>query len=471
MTDVSPPDRTLDTPLYLQLYQRFQEAIRTGRLKPGDRVPAIRNLASELNLARGTVETAYQLLISEGYLEPRGPAGTVVSPRLDAANILIHHSRNTTAPSTQTPQENRPGSTILPFQLGLPALDAFPHALWRRLTTRRLRELQADDLNYPDPLGYRPLREHLSAYLSISRGIHCAPEQLFITAGCQGALSMICHCLMKHDDQVWFEDPGYHLARRQLEHAGARLIPVPVDEHGLDVDHGQHHAPQARFAVVTPSHQSPLGNALSLPRRLKLLNWAAKAESWIIEDDYDSEYRYEGHPLPALKSLDQQERVLYIGSFSKVLFPGLRLGYLVVPESLVETFQLACHTTFGGCPWLSQAIVSDLMHEGHFSRHLKKMRSLYAQRRAVTAEALRECLGERLEIKLKAGGMHLLAELPFATDDAAIAARVQAGGLAVQPLSRWCIDTQCHPGLLLGFTNVASREQARQLARKLATLV
>lgn len=455
------PDRTLKTPVYLQLYRRYKDAISNGSLKPGDRVPAIRSLASELNLARGTVEAAYQLLISEGYLEARGPAGTVVSPYLKQVIEHAPPDRIATPPVSHAMPRDAP---IRPFQPGLPALDAFPHRLWRRLTARRLRDM---DLGYPDPAGHLSLRERVATYLGISRGIHCSAEQVFITAGYQGALNLICRCLMESGDRVWFEDPGYRYACQQLVGAGARLVPIPVDDQGLNVEQGLRQAPDARFACVTPSHQSPLGIPLSLPRRLELLQWASNAESWIIEDDYDSEFRYEGRPLPALKSLDGHDRVLYTGTFSKVLFPGLRLGYLVVPSAQVDRFHDACHTFFGGCPALSQATASDFMSEGHFARHLKKMRSLYAQRRTCLVQALHEVFGKRLRIKLQGGGMHLLAELTGGEDDASLAGSAQADGLGVQALSHWCLETRCPPSLLLGFTNVSNGEEAMRLTRRL----
>src|SRR5690606_18417073 len=226
-------------------------------------------------------------------------------------------------------------SEVLPFQLGLPALDAFPRKTWSRLAGRTMRSLETTAMTYPDPAGYEPLRRAIATYLGISRGIACSPEQVFVTTGYLGALELVCDGVLKTVDLGWYEDPGYILARQFLERTGMRLEPVPVDEEGLNVATGQRRAPHARFAVVTPTHQSPLGVALSLPRRLELLEWANQRQAWIIEDDYDSEFRYHGRPLPALKSLDRDGRVLYTGTFSKVLFPGLRLAYLVVPVSQI----------------------------------------------------------------------------------------------------------------------------------------
>lgn len=456
------------TPIYLQLYQRLREAIAEGRLQPGERVPSVRALASELNLARGTVEAAYQLLVGEGYLLPRGPAGTVVSPQLPHApgNPLLPAKERQASRSG-----DEPSAEALPFQLGLPALDSFPRKLWSRLGARHLRQLSSPDLNYPPAQGLPALRRSLVRYLGVSRGIACEPEQIFITAGYRNALLLIRQALLQAGDRCWFEDPGYFKARQMLEGSEVTLVPVPVDEHGLCVERGQALAPDARCALVTPSHQSPLGVSLSLPRRLALLDWAASRQAWIIEDDYDSEYRYVGRPLPALKSLDHAGRVLYCGTFSKVLFPGLRLAYLVVPQAQVARFA-ACTQDFDhGCPALPQAITADFLDQGHFARHLKRMRALYAERRAHLASALQHVLGSRLRVELQAGGIHLLARLDEREDDRALAARAQGAGLAVMALSEWSRQHPCGSGLLLGFTNIASAEQALHLARRLAEAI
>lgn len=459
-------DRDPVTPLYLQLYQRLREAIAGGRLQPGERVPSVRALASELNLARGTVEAAYQLLIGEGYLLPRGPAGTVVSPHLP-------HAPTGAAPAQQTSRTSRPATEPardpLPFQLGLPALDAFPRKLWSRLGARHLRQLTSTDLDYPPAQGLPALRRSLVRYLGVSRGISCEPEQVFITAGYRSALLLIRQALLQAGDACWFEDPGYFKAREVLEGADLRLVALPVDEQGLRVEDGRRLAPEARCALVTPSHQSPLGVSLSLPRRLELLDWAQASQAWIIEDDYDSEYRYVGRPLPALKSLDHSGRVLYCGTFSKVLFPGLRLAYLVVSPEQVERFAACARTFDHGCPALPQAITADFLDQGHFARHLKRMRALYAERRGFLATALEQVFGSGLRVELQAGGIHLLARLEASQDDVALAARAHDAGLAVMALSQWARKHPCGSGLLLGFTNIASAEQALHLARRLAT--
>lgn len=461
------PDRHLDMPVYRQLVRRFRDAIETGKLAPGKRVPSVRSLASELNLARGTVEAAYQILIGEGYLVARGPAGTVVSPQLP-------HGRQPRAAAPrpdEPPRGDSAASGPKPFQMGIPALDAFPRMPWIRLTGRHVRAMATPSLDYAPPQGHDGLRRALSAYLGVSRGIDCSAGQIFITAGYRGALDLICRTLLRAGDTGWFEDPGYIHARRVLEHAGMRLVPVPVDDDGLCVEAGLRRAADARFAVVTPTHQSPLGVALSLPRRLALLDWARQQRAWIVEDDYDSEFRYDGRPLPALKSLDRHHRVLYTGSFSKVLYPGLRLGYLVVPDEQVAAFRDTAGWLGGSGQMLMQSVVADFMEQGHFARHLKKMRALYATRRAWLIDALGKVFGDALDIPPRAGGLHVVAYWRTAVDDRAVARMANLQGFSIQPLNDWSPGGRMPPGMLLGFTNLTSAQQALTLVRRLYRLV
>ena len=355
----------------------------------------------------------------------------------------------------------------LPFRMGLPALDAFPRKLWSGLTVRAARGLGADLLAPPDPAGYPPLREAIAAYLGISRGIACTAEQVLVTGGFQGGLSLAAQVLLRPGDPVWVEDPGYLPARQRLEASGARLVPVRVDREGMRVAAGVIAAPRARLALVTPAHQSPLGVALSLPRRLALLAWAAEAGAWIVEDDYDGEFHYAGHPLPALKSLDRAERVIYAGTFSKTLFPGLRLGYLVVPQELADAFHRASRNLQGGQPVLEQAVAAAFLAEGHFARHLRRMRTLYAARRKTLATALTATFGERVQVELEAGGLHLLARFPDAPDDGTLLRRATAAGLAPTALSSLALAHDCGQGLLLNFANVAE-DAAPGLVERLA---
>ncbi|MGS1001847.1 PLP-dependent aminotransferase family protein [Burkholderia glumae] len=474
-------DRRLQLPIYLQICERFKLAIRAGHLRPGDRVPAVRGLATELNTARGTIETAYRILIDEGYLQVRGAAGTYVSPSLPQAALrcAARASRASAAAPKDKPAAADPGrppgergSEPLPLQPGLPALDAFPRKVWSRLVAYRLRRAETASLAYPDPRGYLLLREKIATYLGLSRGVACTPDQVFVTGGYRATLELVLRALAAPGERMWFEDPGYLLARRFLVDAGMELVPVPVDAEGLMVERGAALAPEARFAVVTPSHQSPLGVTLSLSRRMALLDWASRAGSWVIEDDYDSEFRYAGRPLPALKSLDRHDRVIYCGTFSKVMVPGLRLAYVVVPERATARLLRICQTMNAASPYLLQAGVADFIAQGHFARHLKRMRALYAERRGLMVEALRDAFGARLRIDVPPGGMHLAIgfEGAAAIDDLDFAARARAAGLGVSALSEWYANSrakQTRRGAVLGFANVIDREAAQRYARAL----
>ena len=459
-------ERRSQTPFYRQIYERFRNAIMSGVLRPDERLPSARSLASQLAIARGTVDLAFSHLSGEGYIVSRGAAGTFVAPALRGA-LKPLPAKRTTSPRARRTGEVPENMPVRPFQMGLPALDAFPRKLWTRLAARHARALPTSAMPYPDPAGYAPLRAAISSYLAISRGILCSPEQVIITPGFQGALGLITRALLHPGDRVWFEDPGYFLARLGLQTARANLVPVAVDAEGLDVSAGIARAPRARFAYVTPSHQAPLGVALSLRRRLALLSWATKAKAWIIEDDYDGEFRYSGPPLPALKSLDATARVLYVGSFSKVLFPGLRLGYLVAPDTALDRITPVLRLLYRDRPIFGQAVLADFMSEGHFARHIRLMRALYAERRAALAAALGQIFEGRLNTHHQAGGMHLLVRLADCRNDRALVARAEGCGLAPHPLSAWSIErAREEQGLLLSFTNIPA-EAAPEMAARL----
>jgi len=452
-------DRDVAEPAYRQLYRRISAAVLDGTLAQDTRLPSARALASQLGLARGTVEAAYGQLAGEGYIQGRGAAGTFVAS-VAVAPIAVP------APA--------PGATVttaaqgqpLPFQMGLPALDAFPRKLWTRLAARQAHALSTLSLVGPDPAGIAPLRQAIARYLAVARGIAVPPEQVIVTAGFQGALGLITRLPGLLDRPVWMEEPGYFLGHAGLVAAGAQIVPVPVDGEGLDVAAGKVLAPDARLALVSPSHQSPLGMALSLPRRLQLLDWAAANQAWIVEDDYDSEFRYVGRPLPPLKSLDRAGRVLYVGTFSKTLFPGLRLGYLVAPPALTRQIaELAA--LLNPLPAAdAQATLAAFLAEGHFGRHVRRMRQLYARRRAALASALEQVFGAD-RVRLGAGGMQILLRLDDRADDLAAVAACHAAGLAPSPLSRAYAGPRKRQGLLLSFTNLPP-EQAPVLVQRLA---
>ncbi|MBJ2259120.1 PLP-dependent aminotransferase family protein [Pseudomonas psychrophila] len=460
----SPLDPGSSEPIYRQLYWRFREAIANGVLGPGERVPAARALAKELGLARGTIDAAYSLLTSEGYLQARGQAGTIVTP-----DIPIQPTAAIRTPDSSPSVRHQPET--LPFQMGLPALDAFPKKVWAQIGARCVRSTRAQDMANPSAHGLQSLRTAIATYLQVSRGIACSPAQIFITAGYRDTLSLIAHALLKAGDRVLIEDPGYPPTRQLLEHLHIQTVALPVDHDGLQLPAQGSDALQAQAAVVTPAHQSPLCVSLSLPRRLELLGWASRQQAWIIEDDYDGEYRYVSRPLPALKSLDRDGRVLYSGTFSKVLFPGLRLAYAVVPQEQVERFQQASQTFRSSCPELTQAIVATFMTEGHFARHIQRMRKLYSERRAFTVAGLNKVLGNRVHIDANPGGMHLILRLGNQMTDWELVERMRQDGLFAEALSEWSLLGEKPSGLLLGFANITSQASAEQLGQRILKLL
>jgi GntR family transcriptional regulator / MocR family aminotransferase len=457
-------DRRVATPLFRQLYQRVRDAILDGTLRPGAMLPSSRSLAAQLSTARGTVEVAYALLAGEGYIVGNATSGTMVNPALRHLPAAGCDSELRATIIQPRPAPDRAASAR-PFQMGLPALDAFPRKAWARLIARRARSLSEAAMVAPEPAGYPPLRQAIAAYLTIARGIRCSPAQVFITAGYQGGLGLITRSLLAPGDAVWFENPGYFRARDALARAGASIVPVPVDGDGLDTGFAIRRLPPAHLAVVTPSNQCPLGATLALPRRLDLLAWARQTRGWILEDDYDSELRYEGRPPPALKSLDDADRVLYAGSFSKVLSPGLRLGYLVVPPSEIDRFSRDAELLAPMSSLLDQMVVADFITQGAFARHLKRMRRLYAQRRSAMVSALNSIFGDSLVLDVPSGGMHVIARSPGCRDDAGLAACAHRADLAPFPLSLCSVGRPVDSGLLLSFSNIRAEHAEREVRR------
>ncbi|MEB8056321.1 PLP-dependent aminotransferase family protein [Pseudomonas fulva] len=476
MTSPKPPFAPLEEqsalPLYRQLYDRVLAAVAAGTLSPGDRLPSARAMAKDLGVARGTVELAYSLMASEGYLLALGQKGTVINPELQkpvsAATVL---------PVSSQVIEDAPDSLwrppqLLPLQMGVPALDAFPRKIWARLGARYLRGMRLGDLDYPAPHGLAALRSAIASYLQVSRGIDCGAHQVFITSGWRNSLSLVAHTLLQPGECAWVEDPGYPTTRQVLRQFGLDLEAVPVDAEGMNVEHAIAGSRAAQVVMVTPGHQSPLSMALSLPRRQLLLDWAARTGGWIVEDDYDGEYRYVSRPLPALASLDRHGRVLYAGTFSKVLFPGIRLAYLVVPQAQVAAFERVGRALFAaGSPSITQALVAEFVAEGHFARHIQRMRRLYNERRALTIEALERSLPKGMQVERSPGGMHLVLRLPEDVSDIALAEQVLARGMSVQALSRWAASSQRQSGLLLSFTNCATTAPGEQLGALISKLL
>ncbi|WP_321838929.1 MocR-like pyridoxine biosynthesis transcription factor PdxR [Paraburkholderia bannensis] len=455
-----------DEPLYRQIYERFRRAIANGAYAPGMRVPSVRNLASELQISRGTVEMAYDLLIGDGYLVARGQAGTVVSPSLAAGQVHDSLARATEARAVSRSPDHGAQTAPQPFQVGLPALDQFPHKLWATLVTRQAR-MQAQHFAYPNPAGYQPLREAIASHLQISRGLDCQPEQVFVMSGYRGAMSLLARTLLRPLDEFWLEDPCLRPSRRHLfAEMGARLIPVPVDKEGLCVAKGKELAPHARFALVSRTHQGPARVSLSIERRLELIGWAQQNNAFIIEDDYDSEFRYDGR-LPALASFVKTDNVLFVGTFSKALSPALCLTYLVVPKPLVARFDESCTRLHDGSPVLIQGVTADFINQGYFARHLKKMRQVYSQRREMVVQSMRATFGDRMHFDDMPCGLTLLAGLDDSEDDLHLAQKAKRHRLAVEALSVRYMDAPPQKGLLLGFANIKSESGALALSRAL----
>ena len=359
---------------------------------------------------------------------------------------------------------------LVAFRVSMPALEQFPVAAWSRLVNRHARKPTRQVMAYGDAKGYMPLREAIAEYLGTVRAVRCEPSQILVTTGAQQGIHLSGLVLLDAQERVWIEEPGYPGARQALMTAGARLIPVPVDHEGLNVAEGIRVARNAHAIYITPSHQYPLGVTMTASRRLRLLNWAARSGAWIIEDDYDSEFRFADRPIPSLQGLDTSARVIYVGTFSKVMFPALRLGYIVVPKDLVEAFATARDANDQFSSTLYQAVMTDFMREGHFARHIRRMRVLYRQRRIALVEAIHEYMSEELEVIGAEAGMHLVALLPPGVNDVAISRSAAQMGISAMPLSSCYAKSPARGGLILGYGGTDARQIQAGL-RKLKTAV
>jgi GntR family transcriptional regulator / MocR family aminotransferase len=460
--------RRAGTPLHRQLYAGYRDAILDGRLEAGQRLPSTRALAGELGISRMPVVLAFEQLLAEGYIESRVGSGSFVSPGLAAPPPARSPGGTRRLPPPPLPiASSEPwlaGSG--PFRIIQPAVDARLARTWATLLARRARLSSMRQMMYGDPMGLPSLREALADYLRTARSVRCTPDQLMIVSGSQQALALSARTLLAPGDAAWMEEPGFSGARDALALAGARVISVPVDADGLDVGAGISRAPSVRAAYVTPSHQYPLGTIMTAQRRLQLLEWARRAGAWILEDDYDSEYRYDNQPIASLQGLDPDRRVIYIGTFSKVLFPALRVGYLVIPHDLVPRFRRVREALDNSPAPLYQAVLADFLRDGHFARHLRRMRAVYAERRAVLVRAL---AAAGLRVSGDRAGMHVVLELPRGTRDRELATRAAQHGLWVAPLSA-CYTGRSRSGLLLGYGS-ARVQDIPDAVRRLVTLL
>jgi GntR family transcriptional regulator/MocR family aminotransferase len=477
-------DRAAAKPLYRQLCDAYRDAIVARRLRGGQRLPSTRALAAELRISRIPVLNAFEQLVAEGYFEARRGSGTFVASALasDAPTKGIPVpgivkrrgprvvARRPTELLFSAPEPWLGGYGA--FRLSEPAADHFPIKVWSRLIARHSRNTTRAAMSYGSPMGSLPFRQAVAAYLRTARAVCCEADQIMVVSGSQQAIEITARVLLDPGQAVWVEEPGYGGARDALAMAGAQLVPVPVDDSGLDVAAGIKRCPRARAAHVTPSHQYPLGVTMSPARRLQLLEWAQTTGAWVIEDDYDSEYRYEGHPIAALQGLDRDARVIYIGTFSKVLFPALRVGYVVIPSDLVGRF-MAVRDAMDICPpALHPAVLADFIAEGHFARHLRRTRAIYAERRSVLVEALRRELGGRLEVVGAEAGIHLTAMLGKGSKDRAMSERAARDRLWAMPLSACYLGPPVRQGLVLGYGGTRAAQipaAVRRLRRVLGT--
>jgi len=476
--------RRSGSPLHREIYEALKAGIREGRFRPGSRLPSTRALCADLGVSRNTVLAAYEQLLAEGYALARERATTVVAdivtpPRArDAAPLppprLSTYAERLTREAWMPPSGSyapRPGVRY-DFRYGKPAVNDFPVDAWRRLLGEHARHALRDSFGYAAPAGHLPLREALAQYLQRARGLHCDAERIVIVNGSQQAIDLAARLLLDAGDAAVIEEPHYPGATVAFEAVGARLIRITTDAQGLDPARLPPSSSRARLAYVTPCHQFPSGVIMPLERRLALLDWARRNDAWIVEDDYVSEFRYEGRPLEALQALDQHGRVIYIGTFSKTLFPALRLAYLVLPRALVRPFAAAKWVADRFSPSLPQAALAEFIASGQFERHLRRASLRNAARRRALIESLRQHLGERVTIAGENTGVHLVVwfeRLRWPQLDALIA-RAEHNGVGLYSVAPYYASPPARPGLLFGYASLAEAE-IRAGVRKLAALL
>lgn len=486
----NPPFIALDendfeTPFYRQIYNQIRQAILSGAFKSKMRLPASRLLAQQLGVSRMTIINAYEQLFAEGYLEGKTGSGTFVAAALpeDFFNTPRAEKRNPRRLKTRqinfsdygeqlskndyTVLRHHSPRKFLPFQHGITAYDKFPFDVWSKIAQKWHGKSSPELLGYGDLKGFSPLREAVAAHLASSRGVKCSPEQIIITGGTQSAVDLIARILLERGDAVWMEEPCYRGARDSFLSLNARISHIAVDAEGFDVDKAKRENAAARIVYVTPSHQYPLGATMSLKRRLSLLEWANANDAWILEDDYNSEFRYAGRPLASLQGLDRDGRVIYIGTFSKTIFPALRLGCLILPPDLVKVFAAGRSLTDVHAPTINQAILAEFISEGHFARHLRRMRNLYETRQNILVAEIKKRLGDVLQIEPAEAGMHLIGWLSENFDDRKICRRAAQLNLNITPVSDYRNIKSKRGGLLLGYT-AFDEKQIKEGVRKLA---
>lgn len=473
-------------PLNRRLYLSLREAVLAGRITAGVQLPSTRDLAHDLGLSRNTVMSAVNQLTAEGYLTARQGSGTFVSDTLPDLGPLSPAARARKPNSLRQPERRlsqrgrmlttQSGSAqfeVQPFAPGLIEFTEFPIQLWQKLQAKYWRSLDRDLLDYGQEGGYMPLRAAIAQYLMLSRSVRVTPEQVLITSGTQQSIDLAARLLTDHGDEAWVENPCYWGARRAFEGAGLRLRPIAVDSEGLAPTAAELAGGQPRMIYVTPSHQYPLGHVMSLQRRRALLEFAAGRRCWIFEDDYDSEFRFGGRPFASLQGLDPHAQVIYSGTFSKVMYPGIRLGYLVVPPDLLEAFNTGLYDLYRPGQLMLQAALTDFITEGHLNTLIRRLRVAYQTRRDELARRVQAAVGDRVIISGHESGLHLCLVFNPAygpVDDEAIAREAEAQCMTLRPLSRYYIGTPERSGLVIGYAYVPT-DRVGPWARKLAELL
>lgn len=455
LTPLIPFDRSSAIPFYKQIYEGYRAAILSGRLRPGHRLPSTRALAVELSVSRLPVVNAFEQLLHEGYVEGKTGSGTFVKDsipdELGNANRSVPQGKSAGEVKLTTQQE------LGPFKASQPALEHFPSRIWGRLVSRHAKNFSIELMAYGDPAGYAPLREAIAEYVRTARAVSCDASRVLVVSGSQMALQICANALLTRSDVVAMEEPGYPGARDALKSTGAELAAIPLNEEGIDAEVLARSGRKARAVYVTPSHQYPLGISMTASRRLELLDWAQRRQAWIIEDDYDSEYRYASRPLASLQGMDQSSRVIYIGTFSKVLFPSLRVGYMVAPQALFDRFVKVREMLDIFSPTLYQVVLADFLREGHFARHIRRMRALYHLRRDALLESMTKYARDLLTPCNTEAGLHVAAFLPHSMNDLKIVRRASQNGIYPSPLSICYAGPKQRSGLILGFGGVTER--------------
>ena len=482
-------DESSKMPLYRQIYETLRRSILSGEFHAGRQLPASRDLAKQLGISRMTVLNAYDQLTAEGYLESKVGAGTFVANHLPEEFL--------SAPKIERPKEepeiaarklkftdygkrifknsreilfyNR-ATPPIPFQHGLAAIDKFPFHVWTKLANKSYRTLKRQNFGYGEPAGFYPLREAIAAHLKSVRAVNCLPEQVIITSSAQQAFDFIGRIFLESDAEILAENPCYFGVKQAFKTFDAKFIPISVDEDGFDVAAAVKKSKKAKLAYVTPSHQFPLGITMSLARRMQLLEWAQATDAFIIEDDYDSEFRYTNRPLPSLQGLDRYNRVLYVGTFSKTMFPSLRLGCIVVPPDLIEIFTSLRAVSGSQSPMVEQATLAEFISEGHFSRHIRRMRRLYESRQEILVSEIKKHLAGKLEVKNLVAGMHIVGWLPDGITDKSVAERAAEVGIKLGTISSHLLTEEKRDGLILGYTAI-NEKQIKKGVRQLGEIL